>query len=62
MKIIINDKTTGINQFEIVDISNINEHFKNLTIKQWEEIEKNFYSFEVFDDKGTSLYKWAKNQ
>ncbi len=48
--------------FEIIAIPNINEYFKNLSIKQWEEIEKNIYSFEVFDDNGTSIYKWARNQ
>ncbi len=60
MKIIINDKNLGIDIMEIVDIPNVNEHFKNLSREQWQEIKKHFNGFEVFDDSGTSLYKWEK--
>ena len=60
MKIIINDKDNylGTNIVEIVDIPNVNEHFKNLSSDQWQKIKKHFYGFEVFDDSGKSLYKW----
>ena len=58
MKIILNDKNLGIDIMEIVDIPNANEHFKNLSSEQWEKIKKRFNDFEVFDDNGTSLYKW----
>jgi len=60
MKIIINDKDKylGTDIVEIVDIPNVNEHFKNLSCEQWQEIKKHFNGFEVFDDNGTSLYKW----
>jgi hypothetical protein len=59
MKIIINDKNLGIDIMEIVDIPNVNEHFKNLSSEQWQKIKKHFNAFEVFDDSGTSLYKWV---
>jgi ribosomal protein S4E len=58
MKIIINDKNLGIDIMEIVDIPNANEHFRNLSCDQWQKIKKHFDGFEVFDDSGTSLYKW----
>lgn len=58
MKIIINEKNLGIDIMEIVDIPNVNEHFKNLSSEQWQKIKKHFNDFEVFDDSGTSLYKW----
>lgn len=60
MKIIINDKDNylGTNIVEIVDIPNVNEHFKNLSSEQWQKIKEHFNGFEVFDDNGSSLYKW----
>lgn len=58
MKIIINDKNLGTDIMEIVDIPNVNEHFKNLSSEQWQKIKKDFNGLEVFDDNGTSLYKW----
>lgn len=60
MKIIINDKDNylGTNIVEIVDIPNVNEHFKNLSSEQWQKIKEHFNGFEVFDDSGKSLYKW----
>ena len=59
MKIIINDKNLGIDIMEIVDIPNVNEHFKNLSSEQWQKIKKHLNDFEVFDDSGKSLYKWV---
>ena len=60
MKIIINDKDNylGTNIVEIVDIPNVNEHFKNLSSEQWQKIKEHFNGLEVFDDSGKSLYKW----
>ncbi|HHT67575.1 MAG TPA: hypothetical protein GX010_05125 [Erysipelotrichaceae bacterium] len=60
MKIIINDKDKylGTDIVEIADIPNVNEHFKNLSIEQWQKIKEHFNGFEVFDDSGNSLYKW----
>ena len=58
MKIIINEKNLGIDIMEIVDIPNVNEHFKNLSSDQWQKIKEYFNGFEVFDDSGASLYKW----
>ena len=60
MKIIINDKNLGIDIMEIVDIPNVNEHFKNLSSGQRQKIKEHFNGFEVFDDSGKSLYKWEK--
>jgi len=62
MKIIINDKNLGIDIMEIVDIPNVNEHFKNLSSDQRQKIKEHFNGFEVFDDNGKSLYKWEKEE
>jgi hypothetical protein len=39
MKIIINDKNLGIDIMEIVDIPNVNKHFKNLSSEQWQKLK-----------------------
>ena len=59
MKIIINDKNLGIDIMEIVDIPNVNEHFKNLSSAQWQKIKSILMVLRCLMITAKSLYKWV---
>lgn len=58
MNILINDKKTGWSNLEVEEINNVEEHFKNLSDKNWEEIKKSFNAFEVYNNDNKCIYKW----